>query len=268
MRGRALAVLVILLGAAGAFAEEGILTFFAPAEITSDIDRDVTVFFSSLNVDARVGGTVYVVGGVCTLGPHAVVRDLIVLFGNVRTEDGSRIIGKKVLIAPLAAESNALPTRISLALFWLFWAFILSAFFPSQLAVGSFLLNKNPGLSLGVGLASLVIFALLFTLFFFMLQVVVGYPLLLSLLVFFFLAKAYGMVVLFWMLGSWAARRWGPVASLFAGWLILNLVRLIPYAGPAVWWLATMLALGIVLVQLSFRFKSQQSLFVSPAATS
>jgi len=266
MKLRAIPMVLLLLCASLATAEEGILTFFAPAEITRDIDRDVTVFFSSLKVDARVGGTVYVVGGVCTLGPHAQVRDLIVLFGNAQVEEGARITGKKVLIAPLASESNAVPTRISLALFWLFWAFILSAFFPSQLAVGSFLLKKNPGLALGVGLASLVIFALLFTLFFFMLQVIVGYPLLLSLLAFFFVAKAYGMVVLFWTVGGFAARRWGPVASLFTGWLILNLVRLIPYAGPAVWWLATMLALGIVLVQLSFRFKSQQSLFIAPAA--
>ena len=256
---------LLLLLALPAAAEEGILTFFAPAEITQDIERDVTVFFSTLNIQARVGGTVYVVGGVCTLGPHAQVRDLIVLFGGVTFEPGARVTGRKVLIAPLAAESNALPTRISLALFWLFWAFILSAFFPSSLAMGSFLLRRSPGMSLGVGAASLVIFVLLFTLFFFMLQLIVGYPLLLSLLAYFFVAKAYGMVVLFWTLGGLLTRRLGPVATLFSGWLLLNLVRLIPYAGPVVWWLATTAALGLVLVQLSFRFKSQQSLFVAPA---
>ena len=265
MKTAAAVFLLALLAAAPLAAEEGLLTFFAPADITTDIDQDVTVFFSTLNIQARVGGTVYVVGGSCTLTSRAQVRDLIVLFGNVKMDPLARITGRKVLIAPMGAEAGAVPTRISLILFWLFWAFILSAFFPSQLAVGSYLLRRSPGLAAGVGAAALIIFVLLFTLFFFMLQVIVGYPLLLSLLIFFFIAKAYGMVVLFWTLGGILPRRWGPAAALFGGWFMLNVVRLIPYAGPAVWWLATTAALGIVLVQLSFRFKSQQSLFVAPA---
>lgn len=262
------ACILLILAAVSAPAQESAVTFFAPLEISGEVQRDVTVLFGSLAVDGRVDGRVYVVGGTCTLRPGASVRDLFVLFGTLRKEEGAAVTGTETLIAPMGMEGQRLPSQIALALFWLFLAFILSAFLPSQMATGQVVLRDRPFLSAVVGLSALVIFFLLFTLFFFMLQLVVGYPLLLSLLAFFFLAKAYGMVVVFWTVGALLARRWGPVPCLFTGWLIVTALRLIPIAGAVAGWIATLAALGVVLVQMSFRFRAHQSLFVAPRTTS
>lgn len=257
-------LLLLSLAAPAARAQESIVTFFAPLEVKEEVHRDITVLFGSLTVSGTVDGRVYVVGGTCTLGPNAAVRDLFVLFGTLRKEGGAAVTGTETLIAPMGMEGQRLPSQIALALFWLFLAFILSAFLPGQMAMAQVLLRDRPCLSAAVGFAALVIFFLLFTLFFFMLQLVVGYPLLLSLLAFFFLAKAYGMVVVFWTVGALVARRWGPVPCLFAGWLAVTLLRFIPVLGVAAGWLATLAALGVVLVQMSFRFRAHQSLFISP----
>ena len=258
------ALLLLALAAPAAWAQESAVTFFAPLEVKDEVRRDITVLFGALTVDGKIDGRVYVVGGTCTLKPGSTVRDLFVLFGTLRKEEGAAVTGTETLIAPMGMEGQRLPSQIALALFWLFLAFILSAFLPAQMAVGQVVLRDRPFLSAAVGLAALVIFFLLFTLFFFMLQLVVGYPLLLSLLAFFFLAKAYGMVVVFWTVGALLARRWGPVPCLFAGWLALTALRFIPVLGVAAGWLATLAALGVVLVQMSFRFRAHQSLFVSP----
>lgn len=259
----AAALLALFLAPLPAAAQESAVTFFAPLEVRGEVARDVTVLFGSLTVDGRVDGRVYVVGGTCTLRPGAQVRDLFILFGALRKEEGASVTGTETLIAPMGMEGQRLPSQIALALFWLFLAFILSAFLPSQMATGQVVLRDRPVLAAAVGLAALVIFFLLFTLFFFMLQLVVGYPLLLSLLAFFFLAKAYGMVVVFWTVGALFARRWGPVPCLFAGWLAVTILRLVPVAGAVAGWLATLAALGVVLVQMSFRFRAHQSLFVA-----
>ncbi|HAR98960.1 MAG TPA: hypothetical protein DCS11_08730 [Syntrophus sp. (in: bacteria)] len=260
----AAALLLVVLAASAAPAQESVVAFFAPLEVKEDARRDVTVLFGSLTVGGRVDGRVYVVGGTCTLKPGAVVRDLFILFGTLRKEEGAVVTGTETLIAPMGMEGQRLPSQIALALFWLFLAFILSAFLPAQMATGQVVLRDRPLLAASVGLAALVIFFLLFTLFFFMLQLVVGYPLLLSLLAFFFLAKAYGMVVVFWTVGALLVRRWGPVPCLFAGWFAVTLLRAVPYAGAVAGWLATLAALGVVLVQMSFRFRAHQSLFAPP----
>jgi hypothetical protein len=261
-----LALLVLLSAVPAAWGQESAVTVFAPLEVDGAVRRDVTVLFGALTVDGAVDGRVYIVGGTCTLRAGARVRDLFVLFGTLRKEGGAAVTGTETLIAPMGMEGQRLPSQIALALFWLFLAFILSAFLPAQMATGQVVLRDRPLLCAAVGLAALVIFFLLFTLFFFMLQLVVGYPLLLSLLAFFFLAKAYGMVVLFWTVGAFVARRWGPVPCLFAGWLAVTLLRLVPYAGTAAGWLATLAALGVVLIQTSFRFRAHQSLFAAPRA--
>jgi len=238
------------------FSQKNIISVFEPLEIKEPFSGDITVYFTHISIESKIDGKVFVIGGTCHLKENSSVKDLTIIFGNLKIEKGAKIEGNKILIAPIEERGTNIQNKISLSLFWLFFAFFLTLLFPSQIATSIFIFKKKIKESFFVGFLSLILFFLLFSLFFLFTSLYIGWPLLLALIGFFFLSKAYGTVVLFWTIGSKIAKKWGKIGSLFFGWLFLSLIRLIPYFGSIFWISLTFFAIGIVIVHISFRYKA------------
>ncbi len=243
------------------FPQKSIISVFEPSNINQPFEGDVTVYFSPLTIESKVSGTVYVVGGTCHLKEKAEVNDITILFGSLKVDKGAVIKGKKIIIAPVEERESNIKNKIGLSLFWLFWAFLLIFIFPYQIASSIFIFKNNIKKTIIIGFLGFAIFFLLFSLFFLFTSLYMGYPLILVLIAFFFLSKAYGTIVLFWIFGNKIGKKFGKVASLFLGWLIFSLIRLIPYAGEIFWGFITFISIGIVLVHLGQRYKSQELKF-------
>lgn len=238
--------------------QKNIISFFEAIEVKEPLKGDITAYFTPVSIEEKVEGDVFVIGGTCHLREGARVKNITIIFGNLKMEKGAIIEGNKITIAPVEEKGTNIQNKISLSLFWLFFAFFLTLLFPTQIATSIFLFKKKIKESFLVGIVSLILFFLLFSLFFLFTSLYIGWPLLLTLIGFFFLAKAYGTVVLFWTLGNKIAKGFGKTGSLFIGWLIISLIRLIPYIGSIFWIILTFLAIGIVIVHLSFKYKENK----------
>lgn len=242
--------------------QKNIISFFEPVEVKEPLKGDITAYFTPVSIEERVEGDVFVIGGTCHLKEGAGVRNITVVFGSLKIEKGASIEGSKITIAPVEERGTNIQNKISLSLFWLFFAFFLTLLFPAQIATSIFVFKKKIKESFLIGILSLLLFFLLFSLFFLFTSLYIGWPLLLTLIGFLFLSKAYGTVVLFWTLGEKIGKGTGKIGALFLGWLVISLIRLIPYFGSIFWAILTFLAIGIVIVHLSFKYKENKLLYL------
>lgn len=248
--------LILIFFSSLSFSQNKTISVFQPIEIKEPTKGDVTAYFTHISIENKVDGTVFVIGGTCHLKENAEVRNLTIIFGNLKIEKGAKILENKVIIAPVEEKGTKIQNKISLSLFWLFFAFFFTFLFPTQISSSIFTFKKKYKECFLIGFLSLIIFFLLFSLFFMFTSLYVGWPLLIALIGFFFFAKAYGVVVLFWTLGSKISKKLNKAQVLFLGWLILSLIRLIPYLGSFIWTILTFLSIGIVIVEISFKYKS------------
>lgn len=249
-------LLFFIFSSSLSFSQNKVISAFQPVEIKEPVKGDITLYFSHISIESEVDGTVFIVGGTCHLKENAQVKNLMVIFGNLKMEKGSKILENKIVVAPIEEEGPKIQNKIGLSLFWLFFSFFLTFLVPTQIATSIFIFKKKYRESFLVGFLTLILFFLLFSLFFLFTSLYVGWPLLIALIGFFFLSKAYGTVVLFWVVGNKIAKSTGKIGSLFIGWLILSLLRLIPYIGFIFWILVTIVSIGIVIVHLSFKYKT------------
>lgn len=251
-------LLFFILFSSISFSQKRFISAFQPIEIKEPVKGDVTAYFTHISIESKVDGMVYVIGGTCHLKEGAEIKDLSIIFGNLKMEKGAKITGNKIVIAPIEEKGTKIQNKISLSLFWLFFAFFLTFLFPAHIATSIFIFKNKLKQCILIGFLSLILFFLLFSLFFLFTSLYVGWPLLLTLIGFFFLSKAYGTVVLFWTAGDKIAKRFGKVGSLFVGWLIFSLIRLIPYIGSIFWILITFMSIGIVIVHIGFKYKTDR----------
>jgi hypothetical protein len=81
---------------------------------------------------------------------------------------------------------------------------------------------------------------------------VAGVPLLALVVLFALLLKLWGMVAVFHALGDWLCRlvlkrRPQPLNAATIGLLVLGGVKLVPWAGTLLWWMATFIGVGVAL---------------------
>lgn len=244
------------------FSQKNIITLFQKIEIKEDFEGNIASYFSPVLIEGKINGDIFILGGFCYLKKNSQVRNITVIFGNVKMEEGAKIEKNKILIAPIEEEGTNFQNKVSLSLFWLFFSFFLTLIFPSQIATSIFIFKNKIKESFLIGLISILLFFLLFSLFYLFTSLYIGWPLLLSLIGFFFIAKAYGMVVLFWTAGKKIAKSFGKIGSLFTGWLLISLIRLIPYIGSFFWVILTLFSIGIVIIHLNFKYKESKILAV------
>ncbi len=265
-----LASLLLLLGAKPAFAFDERIVLSGPVNVRAgETSGDVVVLDGSVRIEGRVDGYLISLGAPVTilgrvdgdvysladpvrLGPRAVV-DGDIYYGDEKPvgASGARVTGD---VQELDAGKVLTPFGIAAQIaLWL-------AVSASSLVLGLLMLWLAPGVAeaalrtarrltgpaAGIGFAAWIALPLAA---FVSLVTLIGIPLGVALLSALLPLAAVSYVTSMWLLGRTVvpAPR-ARVAAFLAGWTILRLIALVPFAGWLVWIGATVFGLGVLLV--------------------
>ena len=247
----------------------------------------VIIFGGSLTVAGRIDGSAVVIGGhVHVLSSGVIARTLFCLGGAVQRDPGSVVVGNVVSLRGnqfLSRVASGLyrtvksPFRAGTMLGWaattvlyLIVAVVAAWLFSRQTISVRERIVRHAGSSVGWGAlgAVIVVPAISVLLLISVIGVLVLIPWLLIVvpLAFFFGFACVGALVgrrLLSLLGSQGEHL---VASAVVGVLVLHVLRLIPYAGSALWALAWLVGFGAVATEVYLWGRARRARRAAPAA--
>jgi len=215
---------------------------------------------SELRIEDEVEGDVIALGGDVVLASGAQVHGhAIAILGRVVVAPGSRVEGRVIAVSSLASLTLDQPSDLQLPHLttairllscggWLLVATGLAFAIPARLRPGVTALPRLGLRVVALGImATITLFAALVASL--SLGPVSGVPLTVGIMLLFLCAKAVGLTVLGGFLGELLLRRWPrpplPLSwAVFVGIGALFVLRLLPFAGGALWSAASVVAVG------------------------
>jgi hypothetical protein len=135
---------------------------------------------------------------------------------------------------------------------WFLLALLLAAFFPRQISYASAQIRKSFWPIFGTGLLSIIIFSGLVIFSALLCFVLIGIPILLSLIIIGFFIKIFGRVVLFYFFGESLINAFGknkvsPLLAVVLGLILVSLVSFIPVIGVLFTFFMSIVGWGVVI---------------------
>jgi hypothetical protein len=236
--------------------------FNRDAVVSAPVTGNMQVYGGSADVQNVIDGDLLVFGGdVRFSGAGRVNGNVIYLGGNVTNASGR--VGGRVypLASPEGAAASLTSKAISLSLLflWMVAAILLTLVSGREVRLSSVEVRASALYSFALGLVAFTSFVLTAIVFSYLIQFMIGIPLLAALGVFAVMAKIYGMVAVFHAVGTLVvgaktreqltSRKWlrGDLAMVVIGVLILGALRMIPVVGTLIWSLASIFGIGVAL---------------------
>jgi hypothetical protein len=249
------------------------------AAVSGTLAGTLVAVGGDVRVDGRVEKDVIALGGAVVLGPQGEVGgDLLAVGGPISLPEGlrraiaGRVLSVGELEAAFAAELETSPVagrrasglllafRLVLLLLWLVIGLLLLRFLPRPVARAAGRVTGRLAVVGAVGAAAVLSSVLLSAFLLLALPARLGLLLAGLFVTLLGLAKAFGLAVVFVALGrrlTRAARRGSPFfgdpAALALGLGLLGLLSLLPVAGPLLWALVSLLAIGSALLAVTER---------------
>ena len=225
------------------------------ATIDGQVEGNVTVVGGSAIINGAVSGNVTAVGGNITLGRFANVGGNVDALGGDVQKAPTAIVGGNIEhgftfqgFAPLSwlGFTGGFLVRWWNLLYWGLAAALAAVFFPRQLRNVRAVVRREPVVSLGVGVAALVV-GIVAALMLFI--TCIGIPVALALVIVMWLAWMLGTVAIGLWIGEGLLRLGGspdrsPVLASVMGVLLLTLCESIPCAGGVLSLVAGFTGLG------------------------
>ena len=255
--------------APGSVARSEVVAIGRDVVVEGEALREVAVVNGDARIDGIVRGDVIVLGGSAYLTSTARVHgDVFTVGGEIDAAGGAQIGGRAVAYPSIgaawltllegpslglsAASPVVLAAKLALLTAWMALALALLAVSGRGVLASSELVGAEPLRSFVTGLTAVVglfLIALALTAF---VPGVAGVPLLALVVLFALLLKLWGLVAVFHAFGDWLCRlvlkrRPQPLNAATIGLLVLGGIKLIPWAGTVVWWMATFVGVGVAL---------------------
>jgi len=250
--------------AAGETRSSAINAFNTRLEISGKVDESVFLLGGSLRLEGEVTGDVICIAARVDIGGQAVIgRDLIVIGGQLRKAEPSRVGGevynirtredlKKIArsLLPFLPDSQGFTFfKVIKIFFWLILSLLALAIFPTAVGQAASALAEAPLAHLWRGILALLAFLLLLFAFLLLSFVLIGIPLLIVLMAAYFLLLIFGRTAVFYFIGERISRSLRLKASalsfIILGIALYALLKFVPYAGPLLLVLMDLFALGI-----------------------
>jgi hypothetical protein len=237
--------------------------------VTADQTHEGSVISwgGTLNVHGNLNGSIILIGGRLELsgqveedvigvaadihiGENALIKgDLLVIGGTLIHPNKSTVKGEYVnlkfdlkkietTLIPLLSDSQTIPflTPIKIIL-WLIIALIVFAVVPERVIKAEGIFNRHIVKTGVIGILSLLTFLFLLFMFIIMSFVIIGLPLLVALLILYFIVCVFGRTVMFYFIGIKFSQRFNlkriaPALFIVMGVIFIALVRFIPVLGP------------------------------------
>jgi hypothetical protein len=238
--------------------------FNSRLEIAGRVGDSVFLVGGSLRLSGEVNGDVICIGSRVSISDSARIgRDLIVIGGrvdrapgctiggeffHVRTREDLKRISRTLL--PFLPQSGGLNFfRVSKIFFWFILVLLALAALPEPLRRAADRLNQAPLRCGAIGLLAMLIFLVGVLVFTLLSLVLIGIPLLLALLLLYFLLLVFGRAAVFYVIGARIARllriRENPIHFVALGAGIYALLKILPWAGAPLLILMDIFAIGV-----------------------
>lgn len=233
---------------------DNVISFGGDVVIDGKVRKAVFVIGGSITVSGEVGDSVVGVGSAITIKATAVIKgDLVGLGGTVVKEPGFKIEGDAVyfksseLTGKIFKEGLKgvfsvsfwpiiLVFKLVNLFIWLIVGIVMAALFPRQITFAAGELRRHFWPTFGVGLLALICFTVFVTFAAVLCLVLIGIPILLSLVVIGVIVKIFGRIVLLFIFGESLAaavnkHHISPLNAVLLGLLVFGLIGFIPFLG-------------------------------------
>ena len=233
--------------------EDNVISFGGDIVVDGYVRENIIAFGGTITINGEVGEVVLGFGSEIRLTSSATIQgDVVSVGGTLKKDPGCTISGDTILIEIESSHDLArifspggirsfLPFLMVLKfitlLIWLLLAVVLVAVFPSHITRASHQVKTSFWSVFGTGLLGLIIFVGLSIFSAFLSLIIIGIPILVSLIFIGIIVKIFGRVVLFCFLGEALARAFGkkdPTLYLSAGlgFVLVGFLGFIPILGP------------------------------------
>ncbi|MFN7986387.1 MAG: hypothetical protein U0529_02880 [Thermoanaerobaculia bacterium] len=230
--------------------------------VAGRVEKDLVTFGGSVVLEkgAEVRGDLLSVGGSVSspAGAETAVRGRVLTVGAVEAAFAAELQTSPLSARP--ASGLLLAFRLVLLFLWLVVGLLLLRFLPRPVSAAAGLVPGRVALVGAVGAATVLSAALLSAFLLLVLPASAGLVLAGLIVALLGVAKAFGLAVVFVAVGrrlTRAARRGSPLfgdpAALAVGLALLGLLSLVPTAGPLLWAVVSLLAIGAALLAAARR---------------
>ncbi len=255
--------------APGTVARSEVVALGRDLSVEGEAKSDVAVINGDARVHGTVGGDLIVLGGSVSLADGAIVTgDVFALGGIIETAGGAEIGGRAVaypsvgeawltlLEGPSLGLSDGsrvvVAAKLALLTAWLALALALLAVNGKAVLATSEWVLVEPLRNFVTGLTGVLALFLLSLALVTFVPGIAGVPLLALVVLFALLLKLWGLVAVFHAVGDLLGdkllkRRLQPLNAATFGLLVLGAVKLSPWVGTVVWWVATFIGVGVAL---------------------
>jgi len=233
--------------------------------IKGTIKESVVSFGGSITVEGEVGETVLGIGSDIQLKSSSLIKaDVVCIGGILLKEPGTTIVGDTIYFKSpqdffskgLFSSSRFYPYyfffKLITSFIWLILAIVLALILPRQITYASDQVKESFGAIIGIGALSLVIFVALCLFSALLSLLIIGIPILLSLILLALVFKVFGNVVIFHFVGNSLSKLLGSrtpslILSIFLGFVLITLLTSIPVLGAVLSFLLTAAAWGVAI---------------------
>jgi len=230
----------------------GVTALEGSARISGTVAGDVTVMGGDVTLEptARVGGSVHVLGGHLRLEPGALVEGSSVAYPSFSRAGLTLLEGPSLGMA--ATSPVVLAAKLGLVAAWLAITLILFVTTGRSLVAASDEIRREPLLCFASGLVAVLALVLTGLLLDALLPSPLSLPLLSIVVVTGIVAKLWGSVAVFHLVGRLVLRalvhgRRPLLHEALLGVLLLGALKFVPVAGIAIWTAMTLVGVGAAL---------------------
>jgi len=248
--------------------QENILSFGGVVEIKGKVEENVFVFGGSIIVEGEVGDSVVGFGSKITLKSTARIDgDVISLGGILNKEPGFFLKGDTVSFNFDTPEDmrrffkdglfgSFMPLLLIIKLLSLFIWFILAvalaALLPRQITYASGQIRKSFWPVCGIGILSMIVFTGLIIFSVFLSFILIGIPILITLILVAGAIKIFSRVVFFYFFGETLTKAFGTkkpsiLLAVIVGFLFVSLIGFIPIFGALFAFILSIIGWGVVI---------------------
>lgn len=249
--------------AEGTVYQSSVISMGGTIDIRGIVEESVIMIGGRLSVSGEVREDVICLGSDVKIGKNAVIKgDLLVIGGDLNRENVSSVEGeffyfrfdlKKIesTLLPIISDARTITfLRIVKIIFWLILALIVLAIFPEKIHQANETFDKNL-LKTGLyGLLAICAFLFFLIVFIVLTFLIIGIPLLLLLVLAYFVVLVFGRTVMFFYIGSkinlaFGSKKIGPSVFVLMGVVVYTLLKFLPYAGPVMLTIMNIFEIGI-----------------------
>jgi hypothetical protein len=242
---------------------DSVMSWGGKLDIDGTLKGSIILFGGRLELDGVVEEDIICVSTNIRMGEKALIKgDLFVIGGKLDRHPKSTVNGeyfklkfdlKKIesVLIPLFSDSKSVTFfKVIIIILWLIITLLVFALVPKKINHAQEIFETNILKMGALGILSFLTFIFLLIAFFIMTLIIIGIPLLLLLVLLYFLINVFGRTVIFYFIGIKLSKllklkNVPPALFIVLGVVIYSILKFIPYAGPLILILMNLFEVGI-----------------------